>query len=64
VDVSDPQQVSLVIDDDLDIRCGSDQALDLHLARLQAVLRMVARQKLPIRYIDVRFPEPVIGPRT
>ncbi len=64
VSVMDPKQVSFVIDDDIEIRCGNEDDLALHLDRLHAVLRLVARQSLAIRYIDVRFKEPVIGPQT
>jgi cell division septal protein FtsQ len=73
LDVSDPQQVSFVMDDDIEIRCGSHQELMGQLGRLSTVLLRVQRQSLPlpagegyahIRYVDVRFPEPVIGPRT
>jgi len=64
IDVSDPGSLSLVIDEDIEIRCGSEQELRAQLDRLRTVLRMVAKQHLSIRYIDVRFTDPVIGPRT
>ena len=64
VSVMDPQQVSFVIDDGIEIRCGNEDDLAAHLDRLRAVLRLVARQSLAIRYIDVRFKEPVLGPQT
>lgn len=47
-----------------EVRCGSEAELGMHLERLRAVLKVIAKQQEPIRYIDVRFPEPVIGPRT
>ena len=64
VDVADPQQLSFALDEGLDIRCGSEEALSAHLQRLRAVLQRVAKHPLEIRYIDVRFRDPVIGPRT
>ena len=64
VDVSDPQQLNFVIDDAMEVRCGGEEHLRQHLSRLHAVLQRVARQQLAVRYIDVRFQEPVIGPRT
>ena len=64
IDVSDPQQVSFVIDPDTEVRCGSEDELDVQLERLRAVLDRVARRQMEVRYIDVRFPEPVVSPRT
>ncbi|MBI4341432.1 MAG: FtsQ-type POTRA domain-containing protein [Candidatus Omnitrophica bacterium] len=64
INVSDAQQIRFVLDDELEIRCGGEAELDAHLERLQATLRMLARQpSMPIRYIDVRFQQPVVGPR-
>ena len=64
VDVADPRQLSFVIDEAIDIRCGREEELSTHLQRLRTVLQRVARRSLDIRYIDVRFKDPVIGPRT
>ncbi len=64
LDVGDPRQVSFILDDGIEVRCGSEEELAGQLSRLEAVLRRLARQSLAIRYIDVRFPEPVIGPKT
>jgi cell division septal protein FtsQ len=64
IDVADPRQLSFILDDGIEVRCGSADQLPPQLARLQAVLQRVARQPFGIRYIDVRFPEPVIGPKT
>jgi cell division septal protein FtsQ len=63
VNVADPQQIRFLLDGDTEIRCGSEAELDAHLQRLRAALREVSRQSLQVRYIDVRFQEPVIGPR-
>jgi len=64
VDVSDPKHVTFVLDDELEVRCGSLQEFETHLTRLRTVLHHIARQDVAIRYIDVRFNEPVISPKT
>lgn len=64
IDVSDPTQVTFVIDDEMEIRCGTEEELDQHLERLRMALQAVTRQQVAVHYIDVRFPDPVIGPRT
>lgn len=64
IDVGDPQQLSFVMDDDVEVRCGEESDLDAHLGRLQAVLKRVANHAVSIRYIDIRFQDPVIAPRT
>ncbi len=64
LNVSDPQQIRFVLDDELEIRCGGEAELQAHLERLQATLRLLSkRPSMPIRYIDVRFQQPVIGPQ-
>ena len=64
VDVSNPGQISFAIDAGTEIRCGSEAELSAHLQRLQVALRTVARQHVDAHYIDVRFQEPVVSPRT
>ena len=71
INVADPQQIRFVVDlpagqagGELEVRCGSEPELDAHLARLRASLRAVSQQSMPVRYIDLRFKEPVVGPRT
>lgn len=51
-------------DEEIEIRCGSEEELATQLERLRAVLQTVDSKSLAIRYIDVRFKDPVIGPRT
>ena len=63
VDVADPRQIRFLLDGETEIRCGSEEELGVHLRRLQATLKAIARQRLDARYIDVRFAEPVVGPR-
>jgi len=64
VDVSDPRQISFMLDEDVEIRCGAESELPAQLERLQAVLKSVEPQRVAIRYIDVRFAQPVVSPRT
>lgn len=77
INVADPQQIRFVINvstlhpavpgsgqagGDIEVRCGSESELDTHLKRLQAALKAVTRSPFAVKYIDVRFKEPVIGP--
>ena len=70
VNVADPRQIRFLIDlpastdGPAEVRCGSEEELDAHLQRLHAALKAVTKQPFGVRYIDVRFHEPVIGPRT
>ena len=50
--------------DDMEIRCGSEEELDEQLGRLKTALDQISRHKISVRYIDVRFQEPVVSPRT
>ena len=63
IDVSDPGQVSFTIDDDIEVRCGGEGQLDGQLTKLRSVLQKAATKDLLIRYIDLRFEDPVIGPK-
>lgn len=64
IDAGDPEQLIFTIDDDVEIRCGGEADLAAHLDRLHVVLKQVASRSLSIRYIDVRFHDPVIAPKT
>lgn len=64
LDVSDPQQLSFVLDETIEIRCGSADDLATHLARLEVVLTKLASHHIDAGYIDVRFAEPVVSPQT
>ena len=64
IDVGDPHQLTFLIDEDVEIRCGGEDELHQQLERLRSALQLVSRKKLMVRYIDVRFTDPVIGPRT
>ena len=64
VDVADLQQLRFVIDGEIEIRCGSEADLGGQLEQLRSVMRVIATKPVDVRYIDVRFKEPVVGPRT
>ena len=64
INVTDTRELRFTLDGKTEVRCGSEAELDAHLARLRAALKAVAKRSLDARYIDVRFQEPVIGPRT
>jgi cell division septal protein FtsQ len=64
INVADAQQIRFTLDDALEVRCGREAELEAHVGRLREALRALARQPLDVQYIDVRFQEPVLGPRT
>lgn len=64
VDVSDPSGIRLILDDETEVRCGSEVELQAHLERLHQALNVVEEQHLAVKYIDVRFQDPVVAPRT
>lgn len=63
VDTADPEQVTFVLDEGMEIRCGSQAQLTQDLKRLRTVLQQVAKHEMRVRYIDLRFQDPVIGPK-
>ena len=64
INVVDPQQIRFLMEGDTEVRCGAEAELDAHLQRLRAALQAIARRSLDVQYIDVRFHEPVVHPRT
>jgi cell division septal protein FtsQ len=62
INVADEQAIRLMLDGAIEVRCGSEAEFTMHLTRLEAALQTMANQPMAIRYIDVRFSEPVIGP--
>ncbi|MBI3010523.1 MAG: FtsQ-type POTRA domain-containing protein [Candidatus Omnitrophica bacterium] len=64
LDVSDLQQLRLVLDDDTQVLCGSELELDAHLERLRLALKKITQNAEPMQYIDVRFQDPVALPRS
>ena len=63
INVADVDQIRFVLDEQTEVRCGSETELSANLDRLRATLRAIAKQSVDVAYIDVRFHEPVIGPR-
>lgn len=64
MNTSDPEHIRLILDDATEVRCGAEAELTSQLDRLQGTLRALAKQAITVRYIDLRFPDPVIGPAT
>ena len=64
VNVADAQRIRFLIDNETEVRCGSEGELETHLERLRSTLSAIARQQLAVSYIDVGFPEPVVQPRS
>ena len=64
IDVADLAQLRLTLDGETEVRCGAEAELNAQLERLRATLKIIAKQPMAVRYIDVRFKEPVIAPRT
>lgn len=62
IGVADLQQLHFLLDDEMEIRCGSEGELEEHLRRLQAAMKALAKDhRVAARYIDVRFKPPVVG---
>ncbi|HEX9779796.1 MAG TPA: cell division protein FtsQ/DivIB [bacterium] len=64
LDVSNPRQLRFLIDDSTEIRCGSEAELAVNLRRLRDTMAAIGRRDLAVRYIDLRFDDPVVAPRT
>jgi cell division septal protein FtsQ len=69
INVADPREIRLTLEADavptgrqVEVRCGAETELDAQLERLEASLRALDRHALPVKTIDVRFPEPVVIP--
>ena len=63
VNVEDPEQIRFLIDDEIEVRCGSEAELASGLQRLRAALDVLTKHAMAAQSIDVRFQEPVIVPR-
>ena len=62
LNVANVREIRLTLDPDIEVRCGGEAELDVQLERLQASLKALDHHALPVKAIDVRFPEPVIIP--
>lgn len=63
LDVGDAEQLSFVLDETLEVRCGREDQLPQQLDRVRTALRLLALRSLDAQYLDVRFDEPIIGQR-
>ncbi|MBI3325043.1 MAG: FtsQ-type POTRA domain-containing protein [Candidatus Omnitrophica bacterium] len=64
IDARDLRQLNLVLEHDIQIRCGGEAELPAQLRRLPGVMKIVVKDPSAVRYVDIRFADPVIGPRT
>ncbi len=62
VDMSDVKNISLIVDDTIEIKIGNNHFME-RLKILDQTLRTVDLDRSKIRYIDLRFDDVVIGPR-
>ncbi len=62
IDVRDPNNVSLIVDGDVEIRIGGGHFIE-RLKILDQTLKTVGLDRAKIKYIDLRFDDVVIGPR-
>ncbi len=62
VDVSDSDNILLVVDGDLEIRIGGSHFIE-RLKILDQTLKTIELDRARIRYIDLRFDDVVVGPR-
>lgn len=62
VDISDPNNILLIVDSDLEIRIGGSHFIE-RLKILDQTLKTIELDRERIRYIDLRFDDVVVGPR-
>jgi cell division septal protein FtsQ len=62
VDISDPKNIFLIVDGDIEIRIGSSHLIE-RLKILEQTMKSIEFDRSRIRYIDLRFDDVVIGPR-
>ena len=62
VDISDADNILLVVDGDLEIRIGGSHFIE-RLKILDQTLKTIELDRERIRYIDLRFDDVVVGPR-
>jgi cell division septal protein FtsQ len=62
IDISDPKNITVLVDEDIEIRMGSSHFIE-RLKILDQTIRAIEFDRSKIRYIDLRFDDVVIGPR-
>ncbi len=62
VDITDPQNISLIVDNDIEIKMGNNHLIE-RLKILDQTLKTIDLDPSRIKYIDLRFDDVVIGPR-
>jgi cell division septal protein FtsQ len=62
IDIGDPKNIVVIVDEDIEIRIGGDHFME-RLKILGQTLKTVELDRTKIRYVDLRFDDVVIGPR-
>lgn len=62
IDIGDPKNIVVVVDEDIEIRIGSDHFIE-RLKILDQTLKNIELDRSKISYVDLRFDDVVIGPR-
>ena len=63
LNVADPHQITFRLQRGIEVRLGDAEAASKMLARLGSLLAKLNAEQLTPQYIDLRFADPVIGPR-
>ncbi len=63
VDITDPRNISLWADQDIEIRIGGGRLVEERLKLLEQTLKTVQLDRARIKYIDLRFDDVFIGER-
>jgi cell division septal protein FtsQ len=62
IDIGDPKNMTLVVDNEIEIRIGSSHFIE-RLKILDQTLKTLSLNPARIRYIDLRFDDVVVGPK-
>ena len=63
LDLGEAEEMTVVLDETFEVRFGREDQLPKQLARLRPALSLLHDRSIDVRYIDVRFEEPVVGQR-
>jgi cell division septal protein FtsQ len=63
LDATDANMLRFTLNGGLEVFCGREIELDQHLQRLADALAIIEERGMDVRYIDVRFQDPVVAPK-
>lgn len=63
LDVGDAEELTIVLDGTFEVRFGREDQFPKQLTRLRRALALLHDRSIDVRYIDVRFEEPIVGQR-